>query len=466
MTANKHHFVCIIAAALAVVSSARATPQLEAKYNVLMIVVDDLNDWVATHGGHAQSLTPNLDRLARRGMKFMNAHCTAPICNPSRSSFNTGKYPFNIGIYDNEIKDKKLFSERPSISRHFLNNNYYTVGSGKIRHVFAFTQENWDVNYKSKISGAPSAKEDIALGLKRFKWGPCDQPDEEFGDHLNVDFINSQYANIPEGKPFFFACGIYRPHTPLYVPRRFFDQYPLEDVQLPVVEPHPMDGLSIPAKAFAWNFYDWLDPTPTYERSDFNIIVDKHQQWDTVTQAYLACVAWTDYQVGRLLDQLDASPYTDNTIIVLFSDHGWHLGEKQSFRKATLWEESTRVPFIVSVPGFVTAGAETKEPASLIDLFPTLIDLCGLPSIDDLDGTSMRPVLENPLSTVDRPAITTMGRGNHAVRSRDYRYIQYYEGSEEFYDHTQDPKEWTNLINNPEYSEIIAQHRKFVPADK
>jgi len=429
------------------------------KPNVLFIAIDDLNDWVGCLGGHPQTKTPHIDRLAKRGVVFDNAHCQAPICNPSRVSLMLGKLPSTTGIYflqPTHTRTEK-WKDTVTLPQHFAANGYATAGVGKLFHA---PLKGAFQSYGGRFGGfgpLPKQKLNYKTGHKLWDWGAFPERDDQMPDTKTADWaieqLNTKLA--PEaaagGKPFFLAVGIFRPHVPLYAPKKWFDLYPLESVQLPKVlasdlEDIPKYGLDLTA-GFPAPRHEWFV---------------KSNQWRPAVQAYMACVSFADHCVGRVLDALDKSGQADNTIIVLWGDHGWHLGEKLRWAKRSLWEESTQVPLAIVAPGR-TQGGRCSKPVGLIDLFPTLVDLCEIAPGKGLDGASIAPLLTDPKATWDRPTITTFGRNNHAVRSEHWRYIRYANGSQELYDHRTDPNEWRNVAADPAHAGVIADHARHLP---
>jgi len=456
-----------------------------AQPNVLFITIDDLNNWVGYLDGHPQAHTPNLDRLARRGVAFTNAHCTTPVCKASRTAFLTGLSETKTGVYTNDDKfDAKAYTLLP---QYFAQHGYVTYGAGKIHHAnindrmfdhdfepeqrwspFTREQTNYTLeelpskgsaNPRHLIANGPGGR-DYVLPFNRmpserspdhpkgesFDWAAFDLPDAAFGDGQITDWAFDRLDTHDPAQPFFLGLGYYRPHIPLYAPQEYFDLYPLADIQLPEILQEDLNDIPEPGRqrilstAFAGG-------AATHEH------VISHGQWRQAVQAYLACISFIDAQVGRLLDYLDASPYADNTIIVLFSDHGWHLGEKQAWGKMTGWVHSTHTPLIISAVG-KTPGELCDEPVSLLDIFPTLVDLCGLPA-KPLDGVSLRPLLANPQLETNRAVKTHIGEGTYSLVSTQWRYIRYAGGEEELYDLTSDPREYHNLIGKADHAETI-----------
>ncbi|MFK8112264.1 MAG: sulfatase [Rubripirellula sp.] len=405
--------------------------------NVLFISIDDLNDWIGCFGGHAQVQTPNIDALAKRGVAFTNAHCQAPICNPSRVSMFLGKLPSTTGMYflgpnfrtvDPTKGDETMFQT-------FRRHGYYLSTRGKIFHGSA-DKESFDHIEKSTGWRRGDKKINYTLPGSHplWDWGQVDVPDEEQRDYLTAEWAAAEIPKLAsKQQPFFLAVGFHLPHVPIYASKKWFDLYPLESVDLPAMI--PSDNEDIPEIATQ------LTLNPTAPRHKWMV---QNQQSRRAVQAYLAANSFVDHMVGMLIEGLEASGEAENTLIVLWSDHGFHMGEKLRWAKRSLWEETTRVPMIFAGPG-VVPGARCGKAVGLIDVFPTLLDTCGLPARDDLEGESLRPLLLDANAEWDRPAICTFGPNNHSLRSERYRYIRYSDGSEEFYDLQVDKHEWNNL---------------------
>ena len=423
--------------------------------NVLLISIDDLNDWVGCLGGNSQASTPHIDRLAERGILFSNAHCQAPICNPSRTSFMLGLRPSTTGIYVNRpwFRLTKRNVNRTTMSQYFGQHGYKTITAGKIYHGSRVDKASFQLTGPrpgQRLSIDERLVPDIGSSSKLWDFGPQVYDEREFGDAVTASWVIEQLRK-EHAKPFFMAAGFYRPHVPFYAPQRFFDSHPLRAVHTPDVKQDDCDDL----------------PTAALELTNLTVPPShswfvENNQWKPAVQAYLASVSFTDAQVGRLLDALDHSPHAHNTIVVLFSDHGFHLGEKQRWAKQSLWERSTRVPLIISLPNGLQ-GKTCKRPVELLSIYPTLLDLCGLPARDDLEGVSLKPLLNDPEAVWEHVAVTTYQRNNHAVRSQHYRYIRYADGSEELYDHRVDPHEWNNLAGHAGMSPLIKQHAAWLP---
>jgi len=463
--------------ASSVVPAAAITPAQPP--NVLFIVVDDMNDFVGCLGGHPQAHTPNIDRLAARGLLFTNAHVAAPVCNASRAAALSGLRPGTTGIYENNAVLHEAHPDVETLPRWFRRHGYLTAGGGKVyHHMPGFNRaEDWDDYFEQVFDGPfqtwlrrtdgpssfawpagfplnrlPEVRDQAKppANAREFDWGPFDQADAEMGDGQMVEWAAQFLANPPE-QPFFLAAGIYRPHLPFYSPRSYFDRHPVTDVTLPPILDDdradlPAGGLRLLAD----------------READYDLVL-QHGRHQEIVQAYLAGVTFADALVGRLLDALDASPAAANTIVVFWSDHGWHLGEKQTLHKRTLWERSTRIPLIVAAPGVTEPGTRTAAAVDTMALFPTLVELCGLPAPPRLDGESLVPLLAAPATGRDQAALTTHLPGDHAVRDARWRYIRYAEGGEELYDHEADPNEWRNLAADPQWAGVKARLASHVP---
>lgn len=424
------------------------------KPNVLLIAVDDLNDWIGCMGGHPQAQTPNIDRLAARGVLFTNAHCQAPVCNPSRASMMTSLYPETTGIYflDPDLAASPVAKKNTLLPRRFEQEGYDVTGAGKIFH--GHQNEQYLPSYGGsfgRFGPAPAKKLSSFPGMRAWDWGVYPKRDEDMPDHKIAAWAVEQLQKKHD-TPLFLAVGFYRPHVPQYAPQKWFDLYPMESLELPAVLENDLDDLS----DYGINLTRLKHVAPPHEW------VLSSNEWKPLVQSYLACVSFVDHQVGKLLDALDKSPAKDNTLIILYSDHGFHLGEKERWAKRSLWEESTRVPLIIAGPG-VAQGKVCRQPVQLLDVYPTLLAVAGLKDDPKLEGHSLKPLLENPAANWPYMARTSFGPGNYAIRSEQYRYIHYNDGSEEFYNHANDPHEWNNLAKNAEFLSQIERHRAFVP---
>lgn len=419
----------------------------EPRPNVLFIAIDDLRDWVGFLGD-LQTKTPNMDRLAARGMKFTRSYCAAPVCNPSRTALLTGMRPGATGVYNNNIDWREVVPENiVTLPLHFKNNGYFVAGAGKITHDSFKRRSDWD-DYLDKAGGG--VKDDVG-GVDGIRFGAVDADDDEMPDAKSVKYI-SEYLAKKHDKPFFLACGFKKPHMPFSVPKKYFDKFPLDSIRLPDVKAD--DLKDVPPAGIKMAKPD----------GDHAAIV-KSGRWKEAVQAYLATISFMDTMLGRLIEAFDRSPHRDNTIIVLWSDHGWHLGEKEHWRKFALWEEATRAPLLWYVPKLTPTGSTCERPVDFMHIYPTLCDLCGLPTPKHLQGQSIRPLLKDPTSKWSQPAITTHEFKNHAVRTDRWRYIRYASGDEELYDHDADPHEWTNLANDSKLASIKSDLAKLLPTD-
>jgi len=445
----------------------RAKVSSKGRTNFLFIVVDDLNDWVGWMGGHPQARTPNMDRLATMGMRFSNAQTAYALCNPSRTAMLTGMAPWKSGVHGNEQDWRRSvqIQGKPTLPDFFQKSGWLTAAGGKVWHANhggpesrltgwhggrrGYEQDGvWDERFPAAgiqipVLPVPTGRNFNGLDIWHWDWGPIDVAEDEMDDAKVVkwaaDYLAQRHRN-----PFFLAVGLYRPHSPWYVPQKYFDLFPLEEITLPEVKPDDLDDLPEVARAQA-------------RRGSHHARIVEKGLWKSAVQAYLANISFADAQVGKLLAALEAGPHADNTVVCLTSDHGWYLGEKQMWHKGRLWERAARVPLTVYAPGVTTAGSASAEPVSLLDLYPTFVDLARLKAPEHLDGTSLVPWLKKPDKQRDEPAITLMGGGEKfgaSARDRRWRYIRYADGSEELYDHDSDPNEWTNLASNAAHEEV------------
>jgi len=466
-------FVLLILALPTYVLGQNDAPATEVP-DVLFISIDDLSDWIGPLDGHPQTITPNLDRLAAMGITFTNAHVPATVCNPSRTAIMTGIRPSNSGVYENGTDWRKV--ERlqgiPTIPRYFRDAGYKTTGAGKLFHSstynpWAFFGYNdttaWDDFFPSLARqlpdevGPPKRPANGSPYSPNFDWSAVATTDMAMGDG---QVVNWSIQNIvAEGSaPRFNAVGIYRPHPPWYVPQKYLDMHPLDDIILPPVIDD--DLADIPEIAFRGGQEGGVPPMGIH---DWILEDTENIRWKEGVQAYLASISFADAMLGHLLDALEQSGRAENTIIVLWSDHGWHLGEKSRWRKATLWRESTRVPFIVVAPGVTQPGSRSATTVSLMDLYPTLVELAGMDVPDHVEGVSLVPILRNSSTPSERRAVSTNGFKNHAVSGERYRYLRYSDGSEELYDILLDPHEWKNLAADPAMAATKAELAEWLP---
>ena len=496
------------------------------KPNVLLIVCDDLNDYVETLDGHPQTQTPHLRKLIESGVSFTQAHCNIPICNPSRASFATGIYPHTSQQFGFEDWDKnEILKNSRTMMAHFSANGYHTLGTGKVMH--NRDHQEWDeyghpsdygpflFDGKDKIPhlAVPSPFRDD-FGIIDGTYGPLEKvshkksPDtgkpyswvtggwkkqrelkyesdddrDLTGDELNARWAVNRLNELAEEKkrkPFFMGVGFVRPHTPLIVPQKYFDRFPLDSIKLPKI-------LKGDAKDTFKNTVTSKEDdrsgdrgTKMYDSLIASYRGERELALKKFIQAYLASVASIDDLVGDLLHALDETGLAKNTIVIFTSDHGWGNGEKDYLYKNSLWQESTRVPLVFRVPGVSKAGKSSAHPVSLVDLYPTLLDLCGLP--DDtmknekgrpLDGFSLKPLLTDPQKGKWKGpdyALTTLYKWaqyydpayqSYSLRFKDWRYVRYENGKEELYHTIKDNHEWNNLALDSNYSETLERYRK------
>lgn len=443
-----------------------APPATAAKPNVLCIILDDANDWNSVLGHPAK--TPHLDRLAQRAVVFERAYCSAPGCTPSRTSFLTGVAPSTSGVYFNGQPFRRAshwISRVTTLPEHFRAKGYLSAGFGKVFHFGADDRGSWSegafVLQDPEDERLPKAAAPL-VSLDRvwpYHWGALpDTWDRDDPTQMQEDTRNAvkmaELVGRRHTQPFFAMLGIHRPHVPWFAPKRFFDLYPENTITWP-------EGLK----------EGDLDDVPAAGRwlAQVNVTPDTHRAlvernlWRKAIQAYLASMSYVDEQIGRVMDALQAGPNAQNTIVFVWSDHGYHLGEKEHWNKFTLWERSARVPWLVAAPGVKAARVGT--PVSLLDVYPTLVAMCGLPAPEShtLEGVNLAPILYGKQSERGRPVVTSYGRGNHAIRDARWRYIRYRDGSEELYDHRADPHEWQNLAGRPDARPVIGALERYLP---
>ena len=495
------------------------------KPNVMLIMIDDLNDCIELFKGHPQSLTPNINKLAKSGTSFLNAHTNAPMCGPSRASMLMGIYPHKSGnFFMSPWFNNPVLKNTRTLSEQFKKEGYQAIGTGKILH--HLKRANWDhfenhpdygpvvfdgthrlphpdvpppFSNIGSIDGSLGPLTNLAgrtnaegkpiqwiYGYQKEGTHPMryrnDEDRDPTPDEKNAAWTAEKIkflASQPLEKPFFLAVGFLRPHTPLIAPKKYFDRFPLSKIKITIKKEGDADDTFLQVSYGQGNEF-------ALGRGEklFNDIIESYgneeeglKRW---TQAYLACVAAVDYNVGQVMDALDQSSLKKNTVVVLASDHGFHMGEKDYLYKNSLWEESTRVPLIMRVPDVSIPDSKVKKVVSLIDVYPTLIDFCGLS--DDtlknekgraLDGHSLRTLIENPEAKSwkgEKPALTVVYAGpefkndptlqHYAIRTDRYRYILYNNGKEELYDHQNDPNEWNNLVlDNPDDQNTLLEMR-------
>lgn len=464
-------FVLVLLVVLSGCESQQQTSVQGRSYNILFVSVDDWNDWVGALSPWHQAQTPNMDRLAARGMLFTNAHTAAPLCNPSRSAILSGMRPSTTGIYDNAQPIRYALPDFVSLPQYFSAHGWTTHGGGKLYHdpqgfvdmaswderffwnPNAYNQGGWE-NYSRPPDPEPPNRPEFELprlaNQRNFVFAPVDVPDSDMPDYKVVSWADD-FLQQEHDKPFFLAVGLFRPHVPWFVPPKYFDMYPLESIERPPLIENDLDDVPAVAKRYARK--------GGAQHQD----VLQTNSWEKAIQGYLASISFSDAQLGRLLDALEASEYADNTIIVLWSDHGYHLGEKEHWHKRALWHRATHVPLIFAVPGLTKPESRSSRPVDLTALYPTLLELSGLPPKPDLDGHSIVPLLKDPEADWPYPALTTNYFNNHSVRTERWHYIRYEDGSEELYDHENDPHEWTNLAGHAEYGDLKRDLAQWLP---
>lgn len=399
-----------------------------AKLNVLLITLDDMNTSLGSYG-HAVVKSPNIDRLARRGVRFDRAYSQFSLCNPSRTSFMSGRRPETTGVLRNGDPVRIKLKDELFMPEYFGQNGYFTAAIGKVMHDRVPNALKWDLfEGPAQVGGIPDEKQ-----CGGDWWCATDNKDEEERDGRVARRI-IQLLGQNRDRPFFISAGFSLPHAPYYAPRKYFDLYPLETIPLPA--PHP-------------------DDQTTDE--------DKRRS----RAAYYACVSFVDAQIGLILDELERLALAANTIIVFTSDHGYHLGEHGIWDKKTLYEESVHVPLIVIAPNKQT-GASSSRLVELVDLYPTLAELCGLATPEGLEGTSFVPLLTDPSRAWKRAAFASTIKSKksplfHSVRTDRYAYIESAgEDPAELYDHQKDPKEMRNVATDPAYQKTVAEMKKLL----
>ncbi len=429
--------------------------------NFLLLIVDDLNDWVTALGDHPQVKTPHIDRLAASGTVFANAHAQAPICGPSRASLLSGLYPAQTGIYG-QIKDFQLGPAVAAVSptlllpQYLRSHGYYAAGRGKVSHQGA--QEGMFDEYhprtKREDDYGPYPKERFKWSDTRTQtdWGAYPDRDEDMIDFVTAQW-GAQFLARDHANPFMLALGFVRPHVPWYVPQAWLDKFPLDEIEMPKVLDSDFDDIPQAGKDLAA-----VPQMPTLEWAQQN------DEWRPMMQAYLASIAFVDHCVGMVMQALESTGRAGDTLVCLASDNGYHLGEKQRFAKMSLWGRSTRVPLMFAGPG--VEAQVIADPVGLIDIYPTVLDMLALPVNPENAGRSLAPVLTKAAMLPVKPQVSVFGRGNFAVIDARYRYIRYADGSEELYDLVTDPMEWHNLAGNADMASVKARLASHIPADQ
>lgn len=450
---TRREFAASLAAGTA--ACGRGDPPL----NVLFIASDDLTSTLGCYG-HPLVKSPNIDALAARGVRFDNAYCQFPFCGPSRASLMTGLRPDTTGIVTN--RDVDFRERRPdtvTLPQLFKDNGWRSMRVGKIFHmgvpggVGTMTHQDppsWDVSISppgdehESVGPGGDPNPDLRHGLK-MQWVQTATADGQADDaaaDTAIDLLRESASD-----PFFLGLGFVRPHTPFVAPSRFFDMYPLDDVELIDNPPDDLDDIPAPAKNLRPFLWHQMGMSEENQRISL--------------RGYYASVSFMDQQVGRVLDELDRLGIADRTVVVFFGDHGWHLGEHTHWQKMSLMEESVRAPLIISAPGARGAGRSSRALVEFVDFYPTLADLCGLAPPSNLEGVSLAPLLDDPSASVKDAAFSQVqwedrifGR---TVRTDRFRYIRWEGdgGGEELYDHENDPREFTNLAQAPEFAAVL-----------
>ena len=446
---------------IAILALSLSSASAQKKPNVIFIAIDDLNDWVGCFDGHPQAKTPNIDKFAKSGLVMFKAYAPSTVCCPSRTAILTGKHATNTGVYGNsqDMEDAPKAKDLRTLPEYFANNGYHTLSTGKIFHAHGDPGQYFTERVESRGKGGVLwSEKPVAEGIKSggsdFAWGATTAKAEEMKDFQATKWATEQLERDFDGKPFFLALGISKPHLTWFVPQRFYDMYPLDKLTPVSLKRDDLD--------------DILDPNgkKIFEPDNRWLIADKTNKHLQAQQAYLACISYVDYCLGQLFENIEKSKYADNTIVMLWGDHGWHLGEKMKYGKTDLWEESCRVPFIVKAPGVTPKkGGISNGVVNLIDMYPTLLELCGLPPNKENDGRSFAKLLANPKMKWDEPTLSTYQYKNHSLTDGRFRYTWYgsKNGAEELYDHNVDPLEHNNLASNVLYKKEIDRLKKYLP---
>lgn len=431
----------------------------ETRPDVLFVVIDDMNDWVSLLDPKSPIKTPHLERLAKRGTLFTRAYCISAACNPSRVATMTGLRPSSSGVYENGSDWRHALPERKTISQRFQDAGYSVRGAGKIYHHKgkAFHDEaSFDEFQPMAPQNMPPKKlnQSPKYGSRNTDWGVWPPDERDTIDYRTAEYCRKVLLNPPTDKPLYLACGIYKPHSPFFAPPKYHEG--TEAIPLPARKEDDWNDLPSGARAL-------MGSTKWFWKGMMNVEKQHPGSYQEFIRSYAACCRFADAQLGRVLDALDQSPRRDRTIVVLWSDHGFHLGEKDHIEKFALWEKSNHVPFIVVAPGVGEPGSVCETPVDLSVIYPTLLELAGLKADSKCDGLSVVPLLKNPGAAWERPALSTYGRGNHGVRTERWRYVRYQDGSEELYDHENDPNEWINLSEDPKWKSVKRECRKWLP---
>ncbi len=444
--------------------------------NVLFIAIDDMNHWTSLYDDSNPIKTPNLNKIASEGIFFNKAYCNSPACNPSRTSILSGLRPSTTGVYGNASSWRDVLSPSQLLPAYFKQNGYQTFTAGKIFHHQKPEHADYTVfdealPFPAWPPDAPMPPEllngmrmhyyrsgdSIVSKSPNFDWGVWPSKREDYIDQRTSDWVVKHLKHMDKSKPFFMAAGIFRPHAPTFAPQEFFDMYPLSEIQMPELKEDDLDDIPEEAlKLLHRPNYAWFSTLRHYVLNKDSLMYKK------AVQGYMAASSFCDYQVGLILQGLEEAGFKENTIVVIWSDHGYFLGQKERWEKFALYEQSTHVPLIFRAPG-ISGGSDCEAPVSLIDIYPTLLDLCNLPENEWLEGTSLKKYLIDPASSGDRPVIITYEKNNHSIRSDDYRYNRYANGAEELYHTTEDPHEWVNLSGDIDHRKMMDSLSQWIP---
>ena len=491
---KKRIFIPVIFVLFAILptwANAQSSAADESHPNVLFIAIDDMNDWAGFLDTHPQIQTPHMDALAAEGISFTNAHAPAPICGPSRTAIMSGLWPTSNGIYTNAISYRRQMPHLISLPEYYRENGYHVMGVGKIFHggESNIPEGAFDEYEYRGSSGEPFTREELSLAAQSpfnrivkngkeyrlplngfpadrhwrstntFDWGAVDLPDTMFSDTQKTNWAIGELQE-KQDKPFFLAVGFDRPHQPLYNPKRFHDLYPVESIVLPQTIDDDLSDLPRSAREYA------LAPNT----SGLHKSVEQYGQWEHAVSSYLASISYVDELVGNIMAALEKSAYADNTLVVLWSDHGWHLGEKEHWGKATGWYRSTHIPLIIVPPqrhspdGF-KPHSKSARMVNLLDLAPTIADMTNVPIRKEWEGNSLLPLVRDPDQEWQSYTHTTLGRGDHTITTPGWQYLHYFDGGEELYDLQRDPDELVNVANVHEYTEVKERLRQYLPKE-
>jgi hypothetical protein len=445
--------------------------------NVIFFATDDLCDWVGPLDSPIRAKTPNMDRLAARGVTFMNAQCSGTFCAPARTAVFTGRHPSTTGAYTTQVYFRDHPELRP-LQVALQQAGYETYGAGKLYHhpagyvdLRGWTEfhvrtqgqkeTGWPVDVWRRGAPLPAALPSSPYARERGIVAPNpgfmeyaalpNEAEKSMTDTLHTDWAISVLQQKHD-RPFFIGLGLYSPHQPNYAPQKYYDMYPLDEIKLPAIKENDTDDLPPAVKKF-------MD----HRKATIQDKIVEMGLFKEVIRAYLACTSYADAQLGRVLDALDASPNQNNTVVIFWSDQGFHHGEKGHWGKETLWQRTEHIPFIWAGPG-IARNAKVAATVSAIDLYPTLVDLCHLSPDSGLEGTSLAANLQNPVSAKDRNVVTCQViRGGYSVTNQQWRYIHYADNTEELYDEGKDYNEWTNLAREPQYRAVMDELSKSAP---